>query len=148
MTTSPLPTAADIQSHVVRVAAETNCVLSDQAVAWIVERISAWIARYTYSEAQALDLIKTWVEAWVQPVDMDGQPITVGTTILAPFAKGGAGSGAHMRRATVVEIGEPEHRGYGYWTRLLKLRALDDGKAIRHLYPKNCLVIAAAPSAA
>ena len=46
---------------------------------------------------------------------MDGQPITVGATILAPFAKGGAGSGAHMRRATVVEIG-----GAGSsWIRLL-----------------------------
>ena len=148
MTATLQITPADIQAHVVRISTETNCILSDLAVAWIVERISAWIERYTYREAQVLDLIKTWVEAWAQPVDMDGQPIAVGATILAPFAKGGAGSGAHMRRATVVEIGEPEHRGYGYWTRLLKLRALDDGKAIRHLYPKNCLVIAAAPSAA
>lgn len=144
---TPQPGSPAIQAHITRIAVETNSGLSDEAVAWIVERINGWIARYTYREAQVLELITTWVKAWAQPQDMDGQPIAVGATILAPFGKGGAGNGAYMRRATVVKILPPDHRGYGYWTRTLKLKALDDGKTVRHLYPKNCLLLQAAPDA-
>ena len=83
------------------------------------------------------------------PLDMDGQPITEGATVLAPFATGGAGNGARLRRMVVERIdADLTHQGYGYWTRILRLRPAEGGRLTPHNYPKNCLVVAPTASEA
>jgi hypothetical protein len=74
--------------------------------------------------------------------DMDGSLISVGDVILYPIAKGGAGNGACICRGTVVEIAkECTHRGYGYYTRYLKIKPKSGGKVFTHNYPNNCMVV-------
>jgi hypothetical protein len=72
---------------------------------------------------------------------MHGTPITVGTEIYFPTANGGAGNGPAIRRGTVTAIEPESHRGYGYWTRRLKVRQVANGKIAIVPYPANCLVI-------
>jgi hypothetical protein len=78
---------------------------------------------------------------------MHGTLITVGTELYFPTAAGGAGNGPAIRRGVVAAIEEPSHRGYGYWTRRLKIRKADDGKIATMPYPANCLVITSPPPA-
>lgn len=146
---TPLPLSdADIAARIASIAGATQQLLTADDTAWIAGNVRRWLSHYAYQEAQLLDVIGTWVHACAAPADMDSQPIIIGAILLAPFSKGGAGNAAHMRRMVVEAVGEPDHRGYGYWTRSLTLRGLDNGKKIRHLYPSNCLVIAptSAPS--
>ena len=79
-----------------------------------------------------------------RPYDCQGKLIKVGDSVLAPFAKGGAGDGAYIFFGTVVAIEEPTHRGYGYWTRKLKLRGKrrfeTRDQTVTHNYPANCLL--------
>lgn len=148
MTTSPTFSDAEIESRIASVAAGLSQPLTAADTAWIAENVRRWLSSYMFNEKSLADAIASWVRGCAPLVDMDGQPITVGTTLLVPFSKGGAGNGAHMRRMVVVAIGEPAHRGYGYYTRTLTVKGLGDGKKMKHHYPSNTLVIAPAPAKA
>lgn len=114
--------------------------LTDADRAWLRGMVMDWQRSSTPSTGQLIEIVRSRIRYVVPPVDMDGQPITVGCTVLAPWKSGGAGDGACIKRMVVVSIENPEHRGYGYYTRTLKLRG-QDGKKQSHFYPSNCLVI-------
>jgi hypothetical protein len=74
------------------------------------------------------------------PKDLYGFEIQVGYSILFPVKQGGKGNAAVIRYGTVEHIQEPTHRGYGYWTRRIKVRAFDTGKVWTVDYPGNCIL--------
>ncbi len=147
MTTPPILSDTEIEARIASVARSLSVPLTQADIAWIAENVRRWLKTYMFSENSLSDAIGSWVRGCAPTVDMDGQPIGVGTTLLVPFSKGGAGNAAYMRRMVVVEILMPEHRGYGYFTRTLVLRRADDGKKMRHHYASNCLLLAPAPAA-
>jgi hypothetical protein len=71
--------------------------------------------------------------------DQRGEKIVVGSKILYPMTKGGAGNAACIKEGKVEGIEQPTHRGYGYWTRKLKIRDNVSKKLITHNYPANCI---------
>jgi hypothetical protein len=71
--------------------------------------------------------------------DMNGLDLSIGDRLYYPMAKGGAGNGACIKEGAVEKIEEPTHRGYGYWTRKLKIRDYESNKIVTHNYPANCL---------
>lgn len=142
MSAAPVLSNTDIEARIASIAGGFTHQLTAEDTAWVVGKVRHWLSSYAFNEASLVDSIKGWVRACAPLVDMDGQPVTIGTTLLVPFAKGGAGNAAHMRRMVVVAIHQPEHRGYGYFTRGLTLKPLDGGKNMHHHYANNCLVFA------
>lgn len=89
-----------------------------------------------------VDSIKIINDTIFPAKDMDGNSLNVGDTVLYPVAKGGAGNGACICWGIVVEIAkEATHRGYGYYTRALKIRPKKGGKIFTHNYPENCMLV-------
>jgi hypothetical protein len=148
MTTSPQLSDTEIEVRIAGIAATQTMQLTAADTAWIAGSVRRWLSNYAFNEKSLTDVITSWVQGCAALVDMDGQAITIGTTLLVPFAKGGSGGGAYMRRMVVIAITEPAHRGYGYYTRALSVQGLDDGRKMRHNYPKNCLVLVPAALAA
>lgn len=74
--------------------------------------------------------------------DSRGELITVGCKVLYPMSKGGFAGAASIKEGKVESIDKPTHRGYGIWTRQLKIRDDRSKKIITHNYPANCIKMA------
>lgn len=73
-------------------------------------------------------------------LDSAGKSINVGSKLMYPLSKGGAGNGACIRTGTVKKIGDVTHRGYGYYTRKLSILDEQSGRIVSHNYPANCMI--------
>jgi len=91
MTTQPILSDADIEARIVSVAAALSQPLTAADTTWLVGCVRSWLSNYAFNEQSLASAIASWVRGCTPLVDMDGQSITIGTTLLVPFSKGGAG---------------------------------------------------------